>query len=173
MAAAGCNVFMVHARKAWLNGLSPKENRTVPPLQYDWVHRLKMDRPNLEIIINGGVNDLDDVAAQLEHVDGVMVGRAAYSRPASFMHVDQSLYGKSNPCADPYAVLARYMPYVQAELDKGERLHRLIRPILPLFHGLPYTKQWRRFLSEHAWKHEAGYKVLLQACALLDEPSLV
>ena len=168
VAAAGCTVFIIHARKAWLNGLSPKENRTVPPLQYDWVHQLKIDRPELDVIINGGVDTLAAAQAQLTLMDGVMVGRAAYARPANFIDVAQQLFQQPSPMQQPKEVLQAYLPYVKDQLDQGERLHRLVRPILPLFHGQPRAKQWRRFLSEHAWRAGADYALLNTAVEILD-----
>jgi tRNA-dihydrouridine synthase A len=168
VAATGCNVFIIHARKAWLSGLSPKENRTIPPLQYPWVYNLKQDRPKLEIIINGGVQTINDCTLHLGAVDGVMVGRAAYHDPFAFATVDSDIYAvDANPFTDPGSVLENYIPYVARELANGERFHHLIRPILPLFHGCKNAKVWRRFLTENSFTKGVGIDVLLNAQKLL------
>ncbi|MDJ0872224.1 MAG: tRNA dihydrouridine(20/20a) synthase DusA [Gammaproteobacteria bacterium] len=155
VSAAGCSTFIVHARKAWLKGLSPRANRTVPPLRYDVVYRLKQDFPKLEIILNGGLNTLDQARAQLNHVDGVMIGREAYHNPYLLAPADQLIFGAGGPPPSRSEVLNNYLPYVQRELSHGLPLHRLTRHMLGLFHGVPGAKAWRRHLSE-ATAHGAG-----------------
>jgi tRNA-dihydrouridine synthase A len=165
-AQAGVRSFIVHARKAWLEGLSPKENRDVPPLDYGLVYRLKATRPDLEIVLNGGIPDLDAAAAHLAHVDGVMLGRAAYQTPWVLAGVDTRLFGDPAPAAaDRLAVVAALKPYVAAELARGTRLHAITRHILGLFQGLPGARQWRRILSEKATRPGAGLEVLDEAAA--------
>ena len=165
VAAAGCEVFLVHARKAWLAGLSPKENREVPELRYDLVHRLKRDRPELTVVLNGGVPSLD---AALEHLaaglDGVMVGRAAYHEPWIRAAADRRVFGEAaGPVADREAAVAAYLPYVEAQLAAGEPLPRLVRHLLGLFHGEPRARRWRRILSEESRRLGAGVEVLRAA----------
>jgi len=161
--ATGCNVFVVHARKAWLEGLSPKENREIPPLNYARVYRLKRDFPELTIIINGGVASVADVHEHLRHVDGVMLGRAAYHEPYRLAEIEREIFG--TPLPDRDAVLARLEPYVEAHLARGDRLQHITRHILGLYQGLPGARAYRRFLSEHAHRAEAGYEIVEQAIA--------
>ena len=167
VAAAGCRVFVVHARKAWLAGLSPKENREVPELRYDLVHRLKRDRPELTVVLNGGVPSLD---AALEHLaaglDGVMIGRAAYHEPWILAAADRRVFGEAaDPVPDREAAVAAYLPYVEAQLAAGEPLPRLVRHLLGLFHGEPRARRWRRILSEDSRRPGAGVEVLRAALA--------
>jgi tRNA-dihydrouridine synthase A len=164
-AAAGARVFAVHARKAWLEGLSPKENRDVPPLDYALVYRLKAERPGLTIIINGGIAGLDEAAAHLAHVDGVMLGRAAYQNPAMLAAVDHRFFGAAPGDLD--AAVARYREHVARRLGEGARLHPLVKPMLGLFNGRPGARQFRRHLSEHAVRDGAGIAVLDAALALV------
>lgn len=168
VASAGCTTFMIHARKAWLSGLSPKENRNIPPLQYEWVYQLKQDRPDLEIILNGGILNMESCLRELNIVDGVMVGRAIYSEPFAFATVDSEIYGAADPFTDPYCVLEAYIPYIEQQLAAGERLNHLIKPILPLFHGLPHAKQWRRFLTENSYKKDSGMDVVRGAVRVIN-----
>lgn len=161
VAAAGCEVFIVHARKAWLSGLSPKENRNVPPLTYERVYRLKQDFPKLCIIINGGISTLDAVTAHLQQVDGVMLGREAYSNPYRMAELDHALFG--TPLADRETIIQRLLPYVQAEVANGTRLYHIARHVLGLFHGQPGAKHWRRYITEHAQREDASPAVLLDA----------
>ena len=169
VAEAGCRTFIVHARIAILEGLSPKENREVPPLKYPWVHALKRDFPDLEIIINGGFKTLQDCQAQLEHLDGVMVGREAYQNPWLLAGVDPLLYGQAAPVASRHAVIERLLPFVEAELERGVYLNHITRHILGLFHGCRGGRQFRRHLSEHAHRPGADVEVLRQALALVPE----
>jgi tRNA-dihydrouridine synthase A len=150
VAAAGCRHFTVHARKAWLDGLSPRENREIPPLRYDTVHRLKRLRPELEIVINGGVTDLAQALAHLQHVDGVMIGRAAYHSPWLLADADRVVFGQITPRPERAAVLAVYMDYMQERYAAGTPLSALTRPLLGLFQGEPGARAWRRALSAPA-----------------------
>ncbi|MEW6467154.1 MAG: tRNA dihydrouridine(20/20a) synthase DusA, partial [Pseudomonadota bacterium] len=163
VAAAGCEVFIVHARKAWLQGLSPKENRDIPPLRYELVHRLKQDFPQLTIVINGGLRSLDEVEAQLEHVDGVMIGRAVYDNPFLLREADRRLYGSTQPDPAPEAVMRAFMAYVQAEWDAGTPLHAMTRHILGAFHGQTGARAFRRHLSEKAPRKGSTPEVLREA----------
>ena len=162
-AAAGVTVFAVHARKAWLEGLSPKQNRDVPPLDYALVHRLKAARPELTIVLNGGLGSLDEAAPHLEAgLDGVMLGRAAYHEPALLGQADRRLFGAGEDVSPQAAVLA-YRPYVQAELARGTPFHAMARHMLGLFHGRPGARAWRRILTVEGVKPGAGVEVLDRA----------
>ncbi len=161
--AAGCEVFVVHARKAWLQGLSPKENREVPPLNYERVYRLKREHPQLTIVINGGVTDVDDTRGHLEHVDGVMLGRTAYHEPYRLAEIENDLFG--TPLPDRDEVLMRLRPYVEAHLARGDRLQHISRHILGLYQGLPGARAFRRVLSEQAHRVDAGWEVVERAMA--------
>jgi tRNA-dihydrouridine synthase A len=163
--AAGVDGLVVHARKAWLEGLSPKENRDVPPLDYGRVYRLKAAFPDLPISINGGIASLEDARAHLVHVDGVMVGRAAYQNPELLLGVDPALFGEPAPAENGGAALEAFIPYVAARLAEGERLHAMTRHLLGLFAGLPGARAYRRHLATEAVKPGAGLPVLLDALA--------
>lgn len=169
IAETGCHTFIVHARKAWLKGLSPKENREVPPLQYDKVCQLKQDFPHLNIIINGGIITLEQSKSLLAHVDGVMIGREAYSNPYMLSQVDQQIYGIDKPAVSREEVMQQFMLYCGEELAKGTRLNHLTRHILGLYQGLPGARQFRRIISEQAHKPGAGIEVLERALAALNE----
>jgi tRNA-dihydrouridine synthase A len=161
---AGVDALIVHARNAWLQGLSPKQNRDVPPLRYEWVYRLKQDFPDTEIIINGGIKDLDAAQQHLELVDGVMLGREPYQNPYLLHQVDAQIFGATNQrFTSRFEVLQSYYPYIEAQLEKGQPLTRMARHIIGLFHGEPNSKQWRRYISENACKKPAGMNVLYQA----------
>ncbi len=160
VAEAGCSTFIVHARKAWLKGLSPKENRDVPPLDYERVRRLKACRPELEIVLNGGIESLGAAEAHLPHVGGVMLGRAAYADPYLLAEVDRTLFGSGEPQPSRLDVLDAFRQYVKAELAKGARLNQMTRHILGLFHGQPRARAFRRHLAEHAHLDGAGIEVL-------------
>ncbi len=147
---AGCRIFVVHARKAWLDGLSPKENRTVPPLDYDIVRRLKTDRPDLTIVLNGGVETLADAAAHLHDVDGVMLGRAAYGAPFLLANVDEMIFGDAQTGVTREKVIAAMSGYIKEEFKRGVRPHSITRHMLGLYHGAPGARVWRRFISENA-----------------------
>ncbi len=163
VAGSGCRVFIVHARKAWLQGLSPKQNREVPPLNYDRVYRLKAARPDLTVVINGGIGDLDAAAGHLAHVDGVMLGRAAYQTPYILADVDRKLFGCSSQPADRTEVLEMLVPYVERHLARGGRFNNVSRHILGLYHGQPGAKAFRRYLSENATGDGVNIDVLLEA----------
>lgn len=169
IAATGCTTFIVHARKAWLKGLSPKENREVPPLQYDMVYQLKHDFPHLEIIINGGITTLAQSQNLLEHVDGVMIGREAYSNPYLLAQVDRTIYADHSSIISRDEVMEGFMDYCSAQLAKGARLNHLTRHILGLYQGLPGARQFRRIISEQAHKPGAGIEVLERALKALNE----
>jgi tRNA-dihydrouridine synthase A len=163
VAAGGCETFIVHARKAWLSGLSPKQNRDVPPLRYDVVFQLKQDFPQLEIIINGGITTLDVCQDLLSQVDGVMLGREVYNNPYLLTEVDQRLFGQQRPSQTRQDVVLAMLPYVQEQLAQGVRLNSITRHMLGLFHGVDGARSWRRHLSENANKAGAGQQVLLDA----------
>jgi len=160
LAHAGCRRLIVHARKAWLQGLSPKQNREVPPLDYPRVYRLKRDFPEMTVIINGGLQDLETAAAQLDHVDGAMLGRAAYQNPYMLAEADRRFFGDHRPPLSRAAVVAAFLPYVEAELSCGVPLKCMTRHILGLFNGKPQARLWRRHLSEEAHKPDAGPEVI-------------
>ena len=165
VAAAGAAAFVVHARKAWLDGLSPKDNRTIPPLDYPLVHELKRAWPDLPIAINGGLVDLAASREQLEHVDGVMLGRAAYQNPELLLRVDAEIFGEAAPFSDPFAVVEAYEPYIAAELAAGTRLHDMTRHMLGLFAGRPGARLYRQVLATRAPRAGAGLEVLREAVA--------
>ncbi|GHD27440.1 tRNA-dihydrouridine(20/20a) synthase [Halioglobus pacificus] len=169
IAEAGCEVFIVHARKAWLNGLSPKENREIPPLNYLWVYRLKQDFPDLQIVINGGITTLEACETHLAQVDGVMLGREAYHNPWRLAEVDARLFGMDNPAHSRDDVVGALLPYVERELAKGTHLNHITRHILGLYQGVPGARKFRRHLSENAYKPDAGINVLTTACQLVRE----
>jgi tRNA-dihydrouridine synthase A len=165
--AAGADALIVHARKAWLKGLSPKENRDVPPLDYGLVHRLKAAHPDRIIAINGGIDTVAEAAAQLAHVDGVMVGRAAYQDPAILLDVDSAIFGVTPAAADGFEALERFAPYVAARLAEGVRLHSMARHILGLFNGRPGARAFRRHLATAGTRPEAGLHTLREAISLV------
>ncbi|MBR0937832.1 tRNA dihydrouridine(20/20a) synthase DusA [Bradyrhizobium jicamae] len=167
--AAGADVLIVHARKAWLNGLSPKENRDIPPLDYDRVYRLKAAMPAVPVIINGGIADIAEAKQHLAHVDGVMLGRAAYQDPWRLLAVDSELFGESAPHATMKDVFAAMMPYIEAQLAKGTRLHAITRHFVGAFHAVPGARAFRRHLAENGVRSGAGADVLRDAIALVGE----
>jgi tRNA-dihydrouridine synthase A len=160
VAQGGCRTFIVHARKAWLKGLSPKENRDVPPLDYGRVHRLKQRRSDLEIVLNGGIESFTSAIAQLPQVDGVMLGRAAYADPYLLTEVDRALFGSDEAPPSRLDVLDRFAPYVERQVAGGLRLNQMTRHILGLFHGQPRARAFRRYLAENAHLEGAGLEVL-------------
>jgi tRNA-dihydrouridine synthase A len=163
VAQGGCKIFVLHARKAWLEGLSPKQNRDVPPIDYGRVYRAKARRPDLTVIVNGGIGSMDDAREHLQRVDGVMLGRAAYQDPYLLADVDAVLFGAAEAPPTRLEVLDRLMPYVAAELAGGTRLNQMTRHILGLFHGQPRARAFRRVLAERAHLDGAGLDVLLAA----------
>jgi tRNA-dihydrouridine synthase A len=165
LAGAGCRTFIVHARKAILKGLSPKDNRSVPPLRYDVVYRLKNEFPGLTIILNGGITQLDEAAVHLGYVDGVMLGRAAYHNPYELAGVDARFFADPHPAANRALIVERMLPYIERELGAGTALNAIARHMLGLFQGVPGARAWRRHLSEHAHRAGAGPEVILGALA--------
>jgi tRNA-dihydrouridine synthase A len=165
--AAGADALIVHARKAWLKGLSPRENREVPPLDYTIVHRLKATHPDLEIVLNGGIATIEQAAEQLAHVDGVMMGRAAYQEPWRLLAVDPVLFGEEPPFANAKDAGLAIIPYIESQLAKGVRLHAITRHVLGLFRALPGARAFRRHLATEAVKPGASASVMADALALM------
>ena len=171
VSAAGCDTFILHARKAWLSGLSPKENREIPPLDYQRVYRVKEDYPHLTIAINGGIQSMSDVATHLAHVDGVMVGREAYQNPYMLADVDRLVFGDTAVVPSRHQIVEKMIPYIERELARGNQLAHVTRHMLGLFQGKVGARAWRRHLSEHACRKGAGIQVLLDAASLVPETS--
>lgn len=165
--AAGVDALVVHARKAWLKGLSPKENREVPPLDYPLVYRLKAENPDLPVAVNGGIRASAEWAAHLEALDGVMVGREAYQNPEILLEVDPLLFGEAPPHPDIFAAIEAYEPYMVAELARGLRLHAMTRHLVGLFPGLPGARAFRRALATGCMPREAGLAEFREAVALV------
>ncbi|MGE0241764.1 MAG: tRNA dihydrouridine(20/20a) synthase DusA [Parvibaculaceae bacterium] len=165
VAQTGCTTFIIHARKAWLEGLSPKENREIPPLNYERVYRAKRAHPELTVVINGGIASLAEAEAHLAHVDGVMLGRAAYHTPWILADVDRRIFGEAPQALTRADIVARMKPYVAAELGKAPGLARITRHMLGLFHGEPGGRAWRRMISENAHRPGAGPDLLDAALA--------
>jgi tRNA-dihydrouridine synthase A len=171
--AVGVRTFVVHARKAWLQGLSPKENRDVPPLDYELVYRLKAAKPHLAIVINGGIGSLDAAEAHLARgVDGVMLGRAAYHEPGLLGQVDRRLFGDAGPDVGDLQAVRAYLPYVEAQLAHGVRLPAMTHPLLGLFHGRPGARTWRRILTVEGVKTGAGAEVIVRALEAVERPAI-
>ncbi len=173
VASAGCRTFIVHARKAWLQGLSPKENREVPPLDYERVYRLKAAHPELRIIINGGITSLEEAQAHLAHVDGVALGRAAYQNPYLLADVDRRLFGATASPPSRRDVVETLLPYTERHIRKGGRLNNVARHILGLYHGQPRARAFRRHLAEKAPRDNAGADVLLHAMRIAEGDNAV
>ena len=169
VAAAGCSVFIVHARKAWLQGLSPKENREIPPLNYPWVYQLKKDFPHLTIVVNGGIQTIEECQTHLDHVDGVMLGREAYQNPWMLAQVDEALFGMDSPLKSRDDVIVELLPFAEQHLAQGGQLNHITRHILGLYQGIPGARKFRRHLSENAYKKEAGIRILAEAYALVSD----
>jgi tRNA-dihydrouridine synthase A len=165
--AAGVDALIVHARKAWLDGLSPRENRDIPPLDYDRVYRLKRAWPTLHISINGGIASVEDAGKHLAHVDGVMIGRAAYQEPWRLLEVDPLIYGAPASFDSGKAAIEAFIPYVERELVRGTRLHAMTRHVLGLFHAVPGARAFRRHIATQAVKPGARAEVLREAVALV------
>jgi tRNA-dihydrouridine synthase A len=168
VARAGVDVLIVHARKAWLTGLSPRENRDVPPLDYGRVYRLKAAYSRLPIVLNGGIASVEEAAEHLKHVDGVMMGRAAYQDPWRLLAVDAQLFGEAAPVADAKAAAIALIPYIERELACGVRLHAITRHVLGLFRGVPGARAFRRHLATEAVKASANAATFRDALALID-----
>lgn len=164
IAVAGCNTFIIHARKAWLHGLSPKENREIPPLRYDVVKQIKQDFPHLNIILNGGIKSIADIYANYQSVDGIMIGRAAYANPFLLAEIEAEFYHQQIPTRRE--VIEKFLPYLEKQLKSGIRLTAMIRHILGLFQSQPGAKAWRRYLSENAHLSGADIGIVKQALQL-------
>lgn len=169
VAATGCQDLIVHARKAWLSGLSPKENREIPPLDYPRVYQLKRDFPQLKISINGGIKTIDEIKHHLQFVDGVMVGREAYQNPSLLGQIDQALFDSDAPIVSPIEAVEKMFPYVEQELAQGTPLGQITRHMLGAFQNVRGARQWRRYLSENAHKSGAGIEVLQRALDFVRE----
>jgi len=167
VAASGCTTFIVHARKAVLGGLSPKQNREIPPLKYAYVYRLKQSFPELEVLINGGLTTHEIIAEQLTHVDGAMIGREAYHNPYLLAEVDQRYFGSEEPVLSRVEIIEKFLPYIEQQLAAGTRLNHITRHILGAFSSQPGGRLWRRYLSEHAYQKNAGPEVIEQALAVV------
>jgi tRNA-dihydrouridine synthase A len=170
VAAAGCPIVIVHARNAWLDGLSPKENREIPPLRYEVVHQLKRDRPDLTIVLNGGLETLESTAAELTHVDGAMLGREAYYNPWLLGRVDSVLFGEADRCATRTEVVRQFREYLERELRDGTPLHTITRHMLGLFQSCPGARNWRRTLSDRVHQAGADTSLVAEALAAVREP---
>ena len=166
VADSGCDTFIVHARKAWLQGLSPKENREIPPLDYERVRRLKESRPELTIVLNGGLSTMDQIDQQLSWADGVMVGREAYTNPYFLSTVDQDLYGDDAEPKSRWDIALAMQDYADGQAELGVPIKSITRHILGLFNGLPGARAWRRYLSENAYRASPGDQVIRQALSL-------
>ena len=167
VSASGCQTFIIHARKAFLQGLSPKENRDIPPLKYDWVYQIKKDFPALEIIVNGGIKTLEDSQTHLNNVDGVMIGREAYHNPYLLAVADGILFNDHHTVPSRGDVLQAFLPYVAEQLSKGVRLTHITKHILGLFHGQPGGRKFRQYISENAYKYDSGIEVIENAAKLV------
>lgn len=161
------DTFIVHARKAWLSGLSPKENREVPPLDYERVYQLKRDYPQLTIALNGGIKTIEEIKHHLNYVDGVMVGREAYQNPMLLTQIDQQIFGDDKPIIDPIVAIQTLYPYIETQLSQGGQLNHIMRHTLGIFNGRKGAKQWRRYLSENAHKPGAGIEVVEHALTFI------
>ena len=171
LSRAGCETLIVHARKAWLQGLSPKQNREIPPLDYERVYALKQDFPDMEIIVNGGIESLSETEQHLEKLDGVMMGRAVYQNPWLLAEVDENIFGCQPAVSDRLEVIDQLIPYIERELKTGVRFSSICRHILGLFQGLPGAKRFRRVLSEQGHRPGAGIEVLQDAVSYLKNTS--
>ena len=170
--ASPCTVFEVHARKAWLKGLSPRENRDIPPLDYDLVHELKAAFPHLTIVLNGGLSNIEACLPHLETLDGVMLGRAPYQDPACLLDVDHQIFGQSQKHDSMHSALRSYRAYISDQLEAGTPLHAMTRHLLGAFNGMPGARLWRRHLSENAPRRGADLQVFDEALAFVEEQSL-
>jgi len=169
VASAGCDIFTIHARKAWLQGLSPKENREIPELIYDRAYQVKRDFAHLNISVNGGITTLEQCEAHLQHLDGVMVGREAYQNPYMMAEVDQRLYGDDRPVLSRAEVVEQMIPYLERHIANGGRANHVTRHMLGLFNGMPGARQWRRYLAQNAHLPGMGAELLADALASMPE----
>lgn len=163
IASTDCKTFVIHARKAYLSGLSPRQNRTVPPLRYEYVYRLKQDFPELTVILNGGIKNTKEILDHLKELDGVMVGREAYDNPYFLSDIDEMIFKTSTESLSRFKVLDQYKLYIQSELNNGVPLKVLVQHVFGLFNGLPGARSWRRYLSEHIYAKDAGLEVIDEA----------
>ncbi len=168
VAGAGCKTFIVHARNAWLNGLSPKENRNIPPLEYEKVYRLKRDFPELEVVINGGISEYEQIEENLSKVDGVMIGRKAYGDPYYWKDIDNRYFGSEKVTISRQLFVKQYSTYIQSQSGNDVYLKHMVRHLLNLFNGQPGARAWRRFLSENMCKKNAGVEIVEQAMELMN-----
>lgn len=168
----GCHIFIIHARKAWLNGLSPKENREIPPLRYEVVKQIKKDFPKLTIILNGGLKNIAEIREQLAFVDGVMIGREAYSNPYFLAEIEKAFFGSEENIKTRREIIEQFIPYVELQLKNKIKLSSITRHILGLFQGQKNGRLWRRYLSEHASKDDMGSHVIFDAMQVLNAASL-
>ena len=166
---AGCRVFQVHARKAWLSGLSPRENREVPPLNYDWVYQLKRDFPDAVVVLNGGLHHAKTIGRFFEHVDGVMVGRHAYADPYALSHYERALFDVGAPPLSRRQIVDRFLPYVEREISHGTRLKHLSRHLVNLFRNCPGAKRWRQHLTCYGVADNAGSEVIHNALTFVEQ----
>ncbi len=176
VSAGGCKIFIIHARKAWLRGLSPKENRTIPPLDYGMVYRLKREYPQLTVIINGGIRNLVQITNHLRCTDGVMLGREVYRNPWILTEIEQYFFGhpgghaaKQDKCLLRGDLVRAFFPYIENQLAKGVYLRHITRHMLGLYHGQPGARAWRRYLSTHSPGAGAGLEVVQQALKLVED----
>lgn len=173
VAKTGCRSFTIHARKAWLKGLSPKENREIPPLDYDLVYQMKQRYPELNIVINGGITQLEAMHQHLTQVDGVMVGREAYQNPYILAQVDQQLFGRDTPMISRHEAVRLMLPYIEQQVSAGCYLNHISRHMLGIFQGCAGGRKFRRYLSENAHKPGSGPEVLEQALAVVSEQAII
>ena len=169
--AKGCQEFIIHARKAWLSGLSPKENREIPPLDYARVYQLKRDFPHLTIAINGGIKTIEEMKQHLQYVDGVMVGREAYQNPSLLGQIDQALFDPNAPIVTAHEAVQSMLPYIEQQLSQGIHLNHIVRHMLGAFQHCKGARQWRRYLSENAFKQGAGVEVVETALSFVENES--
>ncbi|BFU60803.1 tRNA dihydrouridine(20/20a) synthase DusA [Rodentibacter abscessus] len=165
----GCNEFIIHARKAWLSGLSPKENREIPPLDYERVYQLKRDFPHLKIAINGGIKTVEEMKRHLQFIDGVMVGREAYQNPSLLGTIDNALFNENAPIVTPREAVLAMLPYIEQQLSQGVYLNHIARHMLGAFQNRKGARQWRRYLSENAFKQGAGVEVVETALSFVED----
>jgi tRNA-dihydrouridine synthase A len=163
VAQAGCRTFIIHARKAWLQGLSPKENREIPPLRYEVVHAIKRDFPQLEVVINGGITTLEEIQGHLKWIDGVMIGRAVYHNPYLLAQIDQHFYGDFHPLLTRHEIIEGFLPYMEQQLIQNISLSSMTRHILGIFQGQSGSRVWRRHLSENAHRSGSGTEIIREA----------
>lgn len=169
VAQAGCQEFIIHARKAWLSGLSPKENREIPPLDYERVYQLKRDFPHLLMSINGGIKTIEEMQQHLQHMDGIMIGREAYQNPSLLGYIDQALFDPTRPIITPREAVENMFPYIEQQLNQGVYLNHIVRHMLGAFQSCKGARQWRRYLSEHAHKAGSGLEVVETALSFVEE----